>query len=291
MTVQELAPGESTEPIVVRTPAELIDRGAFMATSKLRPRGGGEVEQIVSFGDSEENARTEVFQATRAALGHVQTMAPDARAVRIFITAASHMHDLREALTALESAESVGDDSIARQLRVYAIIAYGRTYGSRARADLTTIVEFSSEDAELTARLKVVRNKYGAHSENGMTTTTPILDLQRELDGSISIQQVTGITVDAPIPNFIFEQLAQMLRRLIDQLTAALQPLKDDVREELTPEQIARVFADPQPLQFVVAPISEWEPSEPRPAYPASRFSPIHLNADKRGTVNASITR
>ena len=262
-----------------------------MAMLTFRPLDGGELQCIAGLADTEDYARAEVYQAMRAALGQVQTMAPDAPAVRTFIKAASHMHDLRQALGALESAEASRDTSVAGQLRVYAVVAYGRTYDSRARPDLATFVELSLEDVALTARLKVIRNKYAAHSENGMTITNPLLDLQRELDGSITVQEVRGITVETPMPTPFVAEFADMLRGLIEQLTAALQPLKAAVREELTPEQVAAVFADPQPLQFVVAPVAAWEPNGRRPAYPASRFSPVHIDRDEDGTLNASITR
>ena len=288
---ESLAPGENTEPIVVRAPPELRGRGEFMATLTFRPFDGGDLQRISGLADTEDYARAEAFQAMSAALGQVQTMAPDTPAVRTFIKAASHMHDLRLALGALESAEASRDTSVAGKLRVYAVVAYGRTYDSRARPDLATFVELSLDDVALTARLKVIRNKYGAHSENGMTTTTPLLDLQRQLDDSITIQQVSAITVDTPMPFPFVVEFADMLRRIIEQLTAVLQPLKDAVREELTLEQVTAVFEDPQPLQFVVTPVAEWEPNGRRPEYPASRFSPVHMNTGEDVVLNASITR
>lgn len=273
-----LAPGESTDPIIVPAPPELRARGAFMALLTFRPLDGGEMQRIAGLAETEAYARAEVLQAMRAALGQVQTMAPDTPAVRIFIKAASHMHDLRQALGALESADASEDTSVAGQLRIYAVVAYGRTYDSRARPDLATFVELTPEDAAMTARLKVIRNRYAAHSENGMTITNPLLDLQRELDGTITVQQVSGITVDSPMPHRFIVEFTDMLRRLVDQLTAALQPLKAAVVEELSDEQLRTVFDDPQPLQFVTASVEEWEPNGRRPAYPASRFAPVHMD-------------
>ncbi|TFC06538.1 hypothetical protein [Cryobacterium sp. MDB2-33-2] len=290
MTEENLAPGESGDPVVVPTPQRLRQRGEFMASLTFRPLDSGELQRIASFADTEDYARVEVLSAMRTALGQVQTMAPDSPAVRTLIKAASHMHDLRQARGALESADATDDASVAAQLRVYAVVAYGRTFGSNARPDLATFVELSPRDSELTARLKVVRNKYGAHSENDMTTTTPLLDLQKEVGGNISILQVTGITVDSPMPHSFVTEFAEMLSHIIEQLTAALQPLKSAVREDLTREEITAVFDDPQPLQFVTVPVAEWEPNARRPAYPASRFSPVHMDTGQE-TLNASITR
>lgn len=290
VTDDDLAPGESTEPEVVPAPDEYRDHGEFMAVLSYRPLDGGEVQRIASIGTTEAYARAEVHMAMRQALGQVQTMAPDSPAVRTFIAAASHMHDLRQALGALESADAIDDTTVAGHLRVYAVVAYGRTYGSNARADLATFIEMSPEDAALTARLKTTRNKFAAHSENSMTVTTPILDLQKELDETITIVQVSGITVGTPMPHPFVADFVEMLRRLIDQLQAALQPLKDVVRAELTPEQVAEVFNNPQPLQFITPPVAEWEPSGRRPAYPASHLSPVHMDTGEQ-TYNASITR
>jgi hypothetical protein len=287
MRDKALTPGQSTEPTVVRAPPELLDRGRFMALLTFRPLDGSELQSIAGFADTADYARAEVYGVMRAALGQVQTLAPDTPAVRAFIHAASHMHDLRQALGALEAAEASGDTSVAGHLRVHAVVAYGRTYGSRARPDLSAFVEPSDEDAALTRRLKITRNKYGAHSENGMTITTPLLDLQRELDGRITIQQVTGVTVDAPMPVPFIAGFAAMLHRLIEQLTAALQPLKRSIQEGLTPDQVSAAFNDPQPLQFVVAHVAEWEPDGQRPAYPASRFSKVHID----GGVTATLAR
>ena len=166
----------------------------------------------------------------------------------------------------------------------------GKPHHSRGRNHLATFVKLSPQDSELTDRLKVVRNKYGGHSEYDMTTTTPLLDLQREVGGNITIQQVTGITVDSPMAHAFVTEFAEMLSRIIEQLTAALQPLKSAVREDLTREEVAAVFDDPQPLQFVTVPVAEWEPNARRPAYPASRFSPVHMDTGQE-TLNASITR
>ena len=290
MDEEDLGPGESTEPVVVPAPPELRDRGAFMAMLVYRPLHGGELLRIAGLADTEDYALAEVFQAMRAGLGQVQTLAPDSPAVRVFISAASHMHDLRQALGALESADATDDTNIAGQLRVYAVVAYGRTFGSNSRPDLSSFVKLSAADTELTARLKVIRNRYAAHSENGMTITNPLLDLQKELDGSITIQQVSGITVDSPMPHSFVAEFAEMLRRFINQLTAALQLLKDDVRAELTTEQVANVFDAPQPLQFIRAPVAEWEPDARRPPYPAFRLSAVHMDAGEQ-TLKVSITR
>jgi hypothetical protein len=285
MPDKDLAPGQCTEPTIVRAPPDFLDRGRFMALLTFRPFDGGELQSIAGFAETADYARAEVYGVMRAALGQVQTLAPDSPAVRAFINAASHMHDLRQALGALEAADASTDTSVAGHLRVYAVVAYGRTYGSRARPDLGAFLELSDEDAALTRRLKITRNKYAAHSENGMTITTPLLDLQRELDGRITIQQVTGVTVDAPMPAPFIAGFAGMLHRLIEQLTAALQPLKRSIQEELTPDQVSEAFKDPQPLQFVVAPVAEWEPDGRRPAYPASRFSKVRIDAEVTATL------
>jgi hypothetical protein len=290
MDEENLGPGESTEAVVVPTPPDLRDGGEFMAMLVYRPMDGGELKRIAGIADTEDYARAEVYQALRTGLGQVQTMAPDSPAVRTFIKAASHMHDLRQALGALESAHAIEDTTVAGQLRVYAVVAYGRTFGSNSRPDLATFVELSATDTDLTARLKVIRNRYAAHSENGMTITNPLLDLQRESDGSITIQQVSGVTVDSPMPHSFVVEFAEMLRRVIDQLKAALQPLKDAVRTELTAEQVATAFDDPQPLQFVAVPVEEWEPDDRRPPYPASRLSAVHMDTGEQ-SFNASITR
>lgn len=290
MDEEDLRPGESTEPVVKPAPAELRDRGEFMALLVYRPLDGGDLQRIAGFADTEEYARAEVRESMRAGLDQVQTMAPDSPAVRVFINAASHMHDLRQALSALESADGTNDDIIARQLRVYAVVAYGRTYGSRSRPDLATFIELSEADTERTAQLKAVRNRYAAHSENGMTITNPVLDLQKELDGFITVQQVSGITIDSPMPHSFVAGFAEMLRRVIVQLTTALQPLKDAVRADLTAEQIAAVFECPQPLQFVPVPVTEWEPDTRRPPYPSSRLSEVHMDTGEHAFI-PSITR
>lgn len=291
MVEEELEPGESTDPLVVPAPAELRHRGAFMALLTFRPPDGGALQRIAGLADTEAYAQAEVFEAMRAALGQVQTLSPDGPAVRRFISAASHVHDLRQALVALTSASSAEDHSVARQLRTYAVVAYGRTYGSNIRPDLSALIDMSTADLALTARLKAVRNKYAAHSENGMTVTSPILDLQKELDETITVQEVHDITVDSPVPLTFINDFELMLHRLVDQLTAALQLLKDDIRSQLTSEQVTEAFTNPQRLQFTTAPVAEWEPTGRRPAYPSSRLSPVHLDLGGEESVQASIAR
>lgn len=165
-------------------------------------------------------------------------------AVQRFIEAASHMHDLRQALRALESAEPTENTTVAAHLRVYAAVASGRTYGSNARPDLATFTEMSSENIALTARLKAIRSKYAAPSKNSMAVTLPVLDLQKELDATITIQRLSAITVDTPMPQPFVIEFAAMLGRLIERFTSTLQPMKHDVRAELAPPQVAAAFDD-----------------------------------------------
>jgi len=291
MLEDDLDPGAHSEPIVVRTPPQLRHRGKFMASLKIRPTDGGPVQEIEGIADTEDYARAEAYQRMDAALRQVQTMAPDTPAVRTFIEAASHMHDLRQALGALESAEELKKGSVSSWLRIYAVVAYGRTYGSHARPDLAAFVELSPSDVALTARLRVTRNKYAAHSENAMTVTKPILDLQQTLDGDITIKQVSGITLDSPMPISFVAEFTEMLWSLVERLTAALQPMKDAVRRELTREEVANVFDNPQPLQLVTATVEEWEPDGRRPAYPSSRFTQLHIDRGEGESTNVSITR
>lgn len=286
-----LVPGAIADPVVLRSPAEHQHLGEFMALVSFRPADGGAVQRVAGFAETEMYARAEALEAAHAALGMVQTMSPDSPRVRRFIEAASHMHDLRQARKALESAEASEESNVATQLRTFAVIAYCRTYDSRARADLRTIIDLSEEHRDLSERLKTIRNRYGAHSENSMTVTIPVLDLQRQLDGSISIEQVSAFTIETPMPAGFVTEFESMLDHLIEQLTDALPPLQEAVRAELSVRDVNEVFANPRPVQFVRATMEEWEPSSRRPRYPSSHLSPVHIAAGGSTTFNVTITR
>lgn len=288
MPTSPLQPGESTDPVVVTAPPELRGHGAVMATLSYRPLDGGEVQQLVGYASTEDYAVAEVHQALDAALGRVQTTAPDTPAVRKFIDAASHMRDLRDALGALEAAEAASDQTVAKKLRVYAVVAYGRTYGSHARSDLAKFVDLSPDDASLTVRLNTTRNKFAAHSENSMTVTHAMLDLQRHPDGTTTVEQVRGMTMSTAMPLEFLAEFAAMLERLIEQLTTSLRTMQAFVSRSLTDAQITEAFENPKPLQLVAAPVSEWEPSGRRPAYPASHLTRVLLT--DHADVEVSIT-
>lgn len=288
MTEANLVHGDSSDPVATATTEEFRHLGAYTATITYRPLDGGEPLRIEKFADTEDEAISDVVEAALENLGQVQTMAPDSPAVRTFINAASHMRDLRQALETLEAASV--NASVANHLQVYAVVAYGRTFGSNARPDLSTFVSLSPQDVSLTAQLKTIRNKYAAHSENSMCTTTPVLELHKQVDGTIEIVEVFGITVDSSIPQSFIIEFAEMLPRLIEQLTSALQPLKDAIRDELTQQTRSVAFDNPQPMQFVITPLAEWEPALRRPGYPASRLAPVYMEIDQM-SLEATIAR
>jgi hypothetical protein len=272
-----IEPGERDRPSVSRTAETERHHGEWVATIRYRPHDGGPAETVRRFATTEQYAIAEVQEAVNAALGQVQTMVPDSPPVRRFIAAASHMHDLREAKQAIQSAALAEDSKVARYLRIYAVVAYGRTYGSRARPDLSTYVAMSDADAALTARLKVLRNKAAAHSENDMTVTFPVMDLERADEATVTVERILAVTLGSPIPAPFVIAFGEMLDRLIEQLTDALEPMKAMIAAELTQEQLVSVHRSPERVQLVPARVDEWEPTDRRPDYPASRLSPVHV--------------
>jgi hypothetical protein len=151
------------------------------------------------------------------------------------------MRDLREAKQAIESAALAEESKVARLLRTYAVVAYGRTYGSRARPDPSTYVVMPDADAALTARLKVLRNKAAAHSENDMTVTYPVMDIERADEATVTVERILAITLGSPIPAPFVIAFDEMLDRLIEQLTVALEPMKAVIAAELTQEQLVAI--------------------------------------------------
>lgn len=291
MADDDLAPGAIADPVTTPAPPEYQHLGSFMAVVAFRPADGSDVQRYAGFAETEQYARAEVLTAVHNALGMVQTMAPDTPQVRVFIAAASHMHDLRQASDALASAAASDNATTAMQLRTFAVLAYCRTYASKARADLETFITLSPAQADLSARLKTIRNKYGAHSENNMTVTVPVLDLQRDLDGTIRVEQVSGITAETPMPAEFIAEFESMLSELINQLTAALPPLQDAVRAGLTIDAVNEAFSNPQPLRVVRAALDEWEPTGRRLSYPDSPVTPVQVTHGGSSTVHLTITR
>ncbi|MBO1741651.1 hypothetical protein [Leifsonia sp. TF02-11] len=262
-----------------------------MAELEYRPLDGGPIQAVEMHGPSEEIARTELLEWVRATLGQVQSMAPRSPAVEKFIEAASHMHDLRQAAKALEKANSAKGTDIARFLRSYAVVTYSRTRGSNVRPDLDKFIALGADDIALSAQLKTLRNKFVAHSENRMLTTTPIVDLRRQPDGAIAVDEVFGITVETPIPHEVIRNFEAMLERLIAKLTHALTPLKAEVTAEISQVDAEEMLAHPKRLQFIPVPVSDWSPDGARPRYPKSQFAPVHIVPSGETSTQVTITK
>ncbi|QIZ99428.1 hypothetical protein [Leifsonia sp. PS1209] len=290
--MKELAPGEYTDPVVEPSPVEEQHRGAWQATVHFRKLDGDEVQwELCAYGDSEEVARLTAIAAVDDERGmHVQTMGYDSPAVRTYIAAASHMHDLRRALSALECAAVLEDNTAKGHLRAQAVSVYGRTWNSNARPDLADIIEFSEADVELTESIRILRNRFTVHSENSMTTTVPLFDLERQPDGAVSLEEVRSATFEHPLPEAFVEGLHQMLERLAEQLTARLKELKQPIVDEVTPEMLSELFQHPELVQVRAVAAADWSPDDRRPPFPSSRFRDVHIVEGESGSTSATLT-
>ncbi|MCC2030534.1 hypothetical protein KEC56_13625, partial [Microbacterium sp. YMB-B2] len=136
-------------------------------------------------------------------------------------------------------------------------------------------------------------NRNVAHSENSMTVTTPMIDLQRsqERDGEVSVVGAWSITRESSMPSIFVEEFRGLLERLVDQLTVVLRPMKLAVMAEIGPEQAAELHRSPRLFQFTAVEVSEWTPDDRRPGFPASRFAPIHTPAGGTATVAITIEK
>lgn len=290
--MEQLPPGAYSDPIVVPSPTDEKDRGAWRATVSFRKLDGEEVDwELRAWGDTEDAARSAAISAIDQERGtQVQTMAFDSQAVRQYIAAASHMHDLRQALQSIEAAAGAEDVDIQRHLRAQAVNIYGRTWGSNVRNNLTEYVEFSQEDTELTNSIRILRNRFAGHSENTMTITVPLLDLERRSDGSVELVKIRSMTFEHPPPHEIVERLRKMLEGLIGQLTEALEVLKRPIFEEATPDLLATLFQRPELIQMRATSTDDWSPDDRRPLFPSSRFRDVHIIPGGKGAPSATLT-
>lgn len=290
--MKHLQPGEYTDPVVEPSPIEENHQGDWQATLHFRKLDGEETQwELRVYGATEEEARLTAIAALDEERGtHVQTMGRDSPAVRAYIAAASHMHDLRQALSALECAEAVQDDAAKGHLRAQAVNIYGRTWFSKVRPDLANIISLSEEDGELTESIRILRNRFSVHSENSMTTTVPLFDLERQADGSVTLEKVRSATFEHPLPDAFVVRLRQMLHRLVDQLTSRLEELKRPIFDEATPEKLDELFQRPELVQMRAVPADDWSPDDRRPPFPSSRFRDVHIVQGDFATTRATLT-
>ena len=290
--MEQLSPGAYSDPIVAPSPAGEQDHGAWRAVASFRTLDGEEVQwELHAWGDTEDAA----YQAAIAAIDQkrgtqVQTMGSDSQAVRKYVAAASHMHDLRQALMAIEAAAATDDVDIQRHLRAQAVNIYGRTWGSKVRDDLTSYVEFSKADTELTDSMRILRNRFAGHSENTMTVTVPLFDLERQSDGSVELVKIRSMTFEQPLPHDLVDRLRQMIEDLIDQLTEALQMLKRPIFEEATPEMLESLFQRPELVQMRAVSMDAWSPDDRRPPFPSSLFRDVHIIPGGDVATSATLT-
>jgi len=290
--MEQLPPGAYSDPIVVPSPADEQDRGAWRAIASFRKLDGEEVQwELHAWGDTEDAARQAAISAIDQERGtQVQTMGFDSQAVRKYIAAASHMHDLRQALLSIEAAARTDDVDIQRHLRAQAVNIYGRTWRSNVRNDLNDYVEFSQDDTELTDSIRILRNRFAGHSENTMIITVPLLDLERRSDGSVELVKVRSMTFEHPLPHDLVERLRKMLEGLIGQLTDALEVLKRPIVEEATPEMLTTLFQRPELIQMRAVSTDDWSPDDRRPLFPSSRFRDVHIIPGGEGATSATLT-
>lgn len=291
--MEQLPPGAYADPVVVRSPPEAQHAGAWQATVSFRKLDGEDVQyELRTVGETEEAARRNAVAAVDQERGtHVQTMGFDTAAVRRYIAAASHMHDLRRATSALEAADSTDDTSAQEHLRVQAVSIYGRTWGSNARGDLAEYIELSAADADLTETVRILRNRFAVHSENSMTTTVPLFDLHRQADDQVVLSAVRSVTFEHSLPHDFVEKMRAMLARLAEQLTEALETLKRPIIGEATPEMLAALFQRPELIQMRAVAADDWSPDDRRPPFPASRFRDVHMVPGNEGSTSATLTR
>ena len=93
------------------------------------------------------------------------------------------------------------------------------------------------------------------------------------------------------MPSSFVEEFRGPLERLVDQLTAALRPMKLAVMAEIGAEQAAELHQCPRLLQFTAVEVSEWTPDDRRPRFPPSRFAPVHTPAGGTATVAITIEK
>ncbi len=225
-----------------------------------------------------EGARSVALQELDRARGAVvQSMTQDGPAAQRLIEAASHEYELGQALCVLDAADRSSDGDAARFLRVHAVNIYGRTWGSNARSDFSKFVDFSADDLQLHKKLKLLRNKYTAHSESSMTVTVPLVNLQRGVGGDVETLDVATITSESSWPPSFTASFRAMLERLREALQARLPILNAAVIDEIDREQRDELFQRPERVQMDPRAVVDWEPGEKRQRFPVSRMIPVYM--------------
>jgi len=290
--MEQLPPGAHSDPIVVPAPADEQERGAWRAVASFRKLDGEEVQwELHAWGKTEDAARQAAIAGIDQERGtQVQTMGFDTQAVRKYIAAASHMHDLRQSLSAIDAAASADNADARRHLLVQAVSIYGRTWGSNVRDDLANYVQFSPDDSELTESIRILRNRFAVHSENTMTVTVPLFDLERLSGGSVELLKIHSMTFEQPLPRDFVERVREMLDSLIGRLTEALVVLKRPIFEEATDAMLVTLFQHPELIQMRAVSADAWSPDDRRPPFPSSRFRDVHILPGGEGATSATVT-
>ncbi|GHD78326.1 hypothetical protein CLV85_1249 [Salinibacterium amurskyense] len=288
--MEQLTPGAHSDPIVAPAPAD--KRGAWRAVASFRKLDGEEAQwELRAWGNTEDAARQAVIAGIDKERGtRVQTMGFDTKAVQKYIAASSHMHDLRQSLSAIDAAAGADKADTQRHLIVQAVSIYGRTWGSKVRGDLADYVQFSPDDSELTESIRILRNRFAVHSENTMTVTVPLFDLERLSDGSVELVKIRSMTFEQPLPRDFVERVREMIDSLIGRLTEALEVLKRQIFEEATDAMLAALFQRPELIQMRAVSADTWSPADRRPPFPSSRFRDVHILPGGDGATSATVT-
>lgn len=285
-----LTPGHHSEPVTTRTPDDVNSPDAWMCEASLRPLDGGEALSLRAFGSSEVEAENEVFNQIAEHTGHAQTLAPDHPIVRELIEVFSLNHDLSEAAETLNATSNVESD-VRQMLIAHAITAYGRTFKSNVRSELTRYIDFNDEEASTRELLKVLRNKTIAHSESTMSTTNVLFDLGRSDDGELSITQVRGFTSSTAFPDKVVVAFGQHVKNAQTLLAAKSERLREALTQEFDADALMRLFKSPQRPRFVPLRFNEWDPSKRRPKFQADSEQPLLMGSDegREGTMRLRI--
>ena len=266
--------------------------GAWVATATFIPIEDEEsLYEVHGYGASAEEAERASVAGLHEHRGNrVQTMVVDSEQARRFIEASGHVHELQQALKALDLADATEDVDAQRFLRAHAVTLYGRTFGSNVRRGLSSFITISEADSVTHGSLRMLRNKNVAHSENFMTVTTPAVDLVRAPTGDIEVDVVWSLTRESGMPAPFADKFRELLIRSLTLLREALAPFRDEVRNALTIADRAELFQRPQPLQFVPVPVSEWQPAHVRSRFP-SHLAPVHIDPGMEVSTVLTIDR
>ncbi|CAM5530874.1 hypothetical protein [Leifsonia shinshuensis] len=205
-----------------------------------------------------------------------QLVTEESEAARLLIELGSFDHDLGEAERAFVRAQDLlpDDPALAALVTDAGVVAYGRCFHkSGRRQKLDDLIAIPAQYQGTHDSVMHMRNRTVAHSESAQQVTLPVVELERDANGTINPTRALAMTIRHPVPNSFAPRALTLIKEIRALLAQTLAQTRADVVAEVDPTDL---WTNGRPPQLVPT-TAEWDAGARRDRFPTGAEIPVHL--------------